>query len=156
VCHHEFARKHSITDCQSIWVEAHRLDNKQVTKLSDVTVTLHTNSVSSKSVTGRRHMAVVFLYEVEFELEQYIPPHSLGSEYDTAAMTMAYIHPQLLFFLFPETLSPSRRFFIRMKVQIIKNISLQPKLNYPGNITILCYLLFWQYNNPVLSVILAI
>ena len=118
----EFARKYSITDCQSVWVEAHSPDSKRVTKLSDVTVTLHTTSVSSKTVAGRRHRVIVFLYEVEFELEQYIPPYLLGSEYDTTAMTMAYLHPQLLFFLFPETLSPSRHFFIRMKVQMIISI----------------------------------
>ena len=121
-CHYivlpkETARKHNIFQCQNVWVEAHHPDNRRVTKLSDVALPLHTDSKVGQSAAKRQHMAVVFLYEVEYELEQYVPPYLLGSEYDTDAMTVAYLHPELLFFLFPETLSTSRRYSISIQVR---------------------------------------
>ncbi len=116
----EIARKHNITHCQNVWVEAQQAEDRHITKLSEVNLQLRSVSsigLAQRKHQHRQHMAIVFLYEVEYELEQYVSPFLLGSEYDTVAMTMAYIHPELLFYLFPETLSTSRCFTIKIQVR---------------------------------------
>ncbi len=113
----ETAIKHGISHCQNVLIEAEEDTNtRKSTSLSEVTLNLLDSKQSGPEVVKRVHMAIVFHYEDEFELEHYVPPVSLGLDYDTTALTVAYIHPELLFFLFPETLSPSRHYFIRIKV----------------------------------------
>lgn len=111
----ETAIKHGIYHCQNVLIEAVEETNRRApaSSLSDVTVPLF---ICSGRPGERAHMAIAFLYEDEFELEHYVPPPSLGMDYDTAALTLAYIHPQLLFFLFPETLSPSTHYHLHIKV----------------------------------------
>lgn len=114
----ETAIKHGIYHCQNVLIEAAEEANRRspVSNLSEVTVPLFISNEDEKSLSKRAHMAIAFLYEDEFELEHYIPPPSLGMDYDTSALTLAYIHPQLLFFLFPETLSPSVHYYLHIKV----------------------------------------
>ena len=64
----------------------------------------------------RMHLAIAILYENEAELEKYVPPGVLGRKSDLSAHGSAFIHPSLLFFLFPETLSSTRKFFVNIRV----------------------------------------
>ena len=112
----ESATKHDIFHCQNVLVEPAEINDKPPSNLSDVTVSLFTSKEYNKETSKRSHMVIAFLYEDEFELEHYIPPTALGMDYDIAALTVSYIHPELLFYLFPETLSPSRVYSIRVMV----------------------------------------
>ena len=116
----ETAIKYGIYHCQNVMVEAAEMDNKRGpnSNLSDVTVPLFVSDECDKEPERRTHMAIAFLYEDECELEHYVPPPSLGMDYDTTSLTLAYIHPQLLFFLFPETLSISARYHLLVKVSL--------------------------------------
>lgn len=119
----ETAIKYGIYHCQNVWIEAAEESNKRPSaySLSDVTVPLFTSN-DDRELVKRTHMVIAFLYEDECELEQYIPPTSLGMDYDTASLTLAYIHPQLLFFLFPETLSHSAHYHLHIKVSSTASI----------------------------------
>lgn len=114
----ETAIKHGIYHCQNVMIEAAEVSCKRtpVSGLSDVTVPLFVDSDCNKEPEKRTHMAIAFLYEDECELEHYVPPASLGMDYNTTSLTLAYIHPQLLFFLFPETLSISVCYHLLIKV----------------------------------------
>lgn len=113
----ETAIRHGIFHCQNVLLEAEEVNNRShISSLSELTVPLFIDNEGDKAPAKRTHMAIALLYEDEFELEHYISPPSLGMEYDTAALTLAYIHPQLLFFLFPETLSYSLHYYLRVKV----------------------------------------
>lgn len=114
----ESAIKHGIYHCQNVLIEAAEEPNRRpaAASLSDITVPVFISSEDAKETGKRVHMAIAFLYEDEFELEHYVPPACLGLDYETTALTIAYIHPQLLFFLFPETLSPSVHYYLQIKV----------------------------------------
>lgn len=114
----ETAIKHGIYHCQNVLIEAAEMSRKRtpVSGLADVTVPLFVNNDCEPE--KRTHMAIAFLYEDECELEHYVPPSALGMDYDTTSLTLAYIHPQLLFFLFPETLSISVRYHLLIKVSV--------------------------------------
>lgn len=114
----ETAIKQGIYHCQNVMIEAAGIANKRssVSSLSDVTVPIFVSNDGDKEPGKRTHMAIALLYEDECELEHYVPPVSLGMDYDTTTLTVAYIHPQLLFFLFPETLSLSARYHLLIKV----------------------------------------
>ena len=110
----ETATKHGIFHCQNVLVEPAKLTGIKVpSNLTDLTVPLSTSKQDKRETV---HMAIAFLYEDEYELERYVPPSGLGVDCDTAALTVAYVHPELLFFLFPETLSPSRHYYLNIKV----------------------------------------
>ena len=51
-----------------------------------------------------RHLVVTKCYETEAELEQFMPQVALGRRYSQEELSMAYLHPELFFSLFPETL----------------------------------------------------
>ena len=55
-----------------------------------------------------RHLVVTKCYETETELEQYVSQTTLGRRYTPEELNMAYLHPELLFSLFPETLPLSQ------------------------------------------------
>lgn len=114
----ETAIKHGIYHCQNVLIEAAEVTNRRSSGsgLSDVTVPLFVSDDGEKEPGKPTHMAIAFLYEDECELEHYVPPSTLGVDYDTASLTLAYIHPQLLFFLFPETLSLSAHYHLLIKV----------------------------------------
>lgn len=95
------------------------------TKL-DIVLTLNNCFISQEEEEGenlllkeKKHIAIVRLYENEKELEQYISQKSLGRIYDTNDLNSAYIHPELFFYLFPETLSISQhRYLVEIEVGI--------------------------------------
>ena len=109
------ATSHGIFHCQNVWVCATSVNSgPKVTKLEDLTLSL----VNEQGQGGspRMHLAVVFVYEDEFDLEKYVPPSQLGADYETVDLTRAYIHTELLFHLYPETLSYSRKYKLHIKV----------------------------------------
>ena len=62
----------------------------------------------------RKHLAVVRHYDSRFELEAYMSQYRLGVEAD---LNTIYIHPELFFYLFPESLSVSpRRYLVQIEV----------------------------------------
>ena len=108
------ATSHGIFHCQPVWVCAVNRDNATMaTTFDDLTLPLSTGLPFDGP---RIHSALVFVYDDEFELEQYVPPNRLGVEYETSELTRAYIHPELLFYLYPETLSYSRSYKLLVKV----------------------------------------
>lgn len=60
----------------------------------------------------RKHLAIVRVYENERELEMLLPQLSLGRSYTTNELSAAYLHPELFFTLFPETLSLTPRHYL--------------------------------------------
>lgn len=64
------------------------------------------------------HGAIVLWYDGQAELERYVPPPCLGYSYEREALQAAYVHPFLLYSLFHETLSPTRKYFISIKVSL--------------------------------------
>ncbi len=105
---------HGIFHCQTIWACAvNNRSASMVTNFDDLTLTLANGQYTDNP---RMHSALVFVYDDEFELEQYVPQKRLGVEYECGELTRAYIHPELLFYLFPETLAYSRTFQLHIKV----------------------------------------
>lgn len=110
------AASHGIFSCQIVWVCAIDTDSRG-TMLEDLTLSLcNEQGQEGSENSSRMHVAVAFMYEDEFELEKYIPPSRLGAEYETVDLTQAYIHPELLFHICPETLSYSRKYKLQIKV----------------------------------------
>ena len=106
---------HGIFHCQTVWACAVNSGSAtMVTNFDDLTLTLANGEYTDNP---RMHSALVFAYDDEFELEQYVPQRRLGVEYESGDLTRAYIHPELLFYLFPETLSYSRTFRLHVKVR---------------------------------------
>ena len=124
------ATRHSVYHCQTVWVCAAREEERSNRALSNLVLPLHCGPcvVEKEKEEGeegeeeeeeegeRMHLAVAILYENESELEKYVPPAALGGPSDRSAQGHAFIHPNLLFFLFPETLSSTRKFFVTIKV----------------------------------------
>lgn len=110
------ASTHGVFHCQSVWVCSVARDVATMAMtFDDLTLSLS----NDPPLDGpRMHSALVFVYEDEFELEQYVPPSRLGVDYEISELTRAYIHPELLFYLYPETLSYSRSYQLRVKVCI--------------------------------------
>lgn len=105
------AEKHGIFASQLVLVNGIKVKDGQQKKqhsLADVVLPLEKG--------GRSHVAIAVWYEGEQDLEQYVLPLSLGHRYREEELDLAYVHPELLFFLFPETLSPSRRFHLHIQV----------------------------------------
>ena len=72
---------------------------------------------------GGSHAAILVWYNGQAELERYLSPPYPGYTYPEAVLRCSFAHPHLLYAIFHETLSPSRRFLITIKVSW-KNISL--------------------------------
>ena len=135
----EEATKHGIFHCQNVWVSAassssssssesvqsRRLQSAHVSYLAGLTVPLSNDdsAAAGKETTAeggaageRMHIALALLYDNPSDLERYTLPPRLGHQYSTQSLKIAYIHPELLFYLFPETLSPSRKYTLTVKV----------------------------------------
>ena len=131
----EEATKHGIFHCQNVWVSAsssssesvqsRRLQSAHVSYLAGLTVPLSNDdsaaagkeTISGGGAAGERmHIALALLYDNPSDLERYTLPPRLGHQYSTQSLKIAYIHPELLFYLFPETLSPSRKYTLTVKV----------------------------------------
>ena len=120
------ATSHNVYHCQTVWVCAAREEERSNRTLSNLVLPLHCVKAEKKKEgeeeeeeeeeEERMHLAVAILYENESELEKYVPPGALGGPLDRSAQGHAFIHPNLLFFLFPETLSSTRKFFVTIKV----------------------------------------
>ena len=122
------AAPHGIYGCQQVWVsstikEIPGSPRKRRSPLRDLIVPLVNLEIKERYTEGTekepKHLAMVFLYEDEFQLEKHVPLPSLEKEYSSEDLTRAYIHPELLFYLYPETLSPSRRYFLQIEVSIL-------------------------------------
>ena len=70
-----------------------------------------------------RHLVVTKCYETETELEQYVSQVTLGRRYTPDELNTAYLHPELLFSLFPETLPLSQRTY-RISIEVSSPLSL--------------------------------
>ena len=124
------ATSHNVYHCQTVWVCAAREEERSNSTLSNLVLPLHCGAgvkaeekkegeeeeEEEEEERERMHLAVAILYENEAELEKYVPPGALGGPLDRSAHGHAFIHPNLLFFLFPETLSSTRKFFVTIKV----------------------------------------
>jgi hypothetical protein len=82
--------------------------------LLDLVLPTRPRSEGRSQVEGT-HAAIVMWYDGQAELERYLPPPYPGYQYLEEALQCAYVHPHLLYSLFPETLSPSRRYHISVK-----------------------------------------
>lgn len=60
----------------------------------------------------KKHIAIVWLYSNACELEKFVPQMALGRKYSLSELSLAYVHPELMFVLFPETLAVKRRTFV--------------------------------------------
>ena len=115
------ASAHGVFHCQTVWVCAAPSQGITIgTNFDDLTLPLANEGLSNGD--PRLHPALVFVYDDEFELEQYVPPNRLGAEYEAVDLTCAYVHPELLFFLYPETLSFSRRYQMLVKVSRLYHV----------------------------------
>lgn len=66
----------------------------------------------------RQHLAIVHIYDSFEDLENYVPQIMLGRRYRAEDRKIAYLHPEMLFGLFPETLSTApRRYMIKIEVR---------------------------------------
>ena len=111
----ETAHQYNIQHCQSIWVSpASSPLRGGVSRRKQSVIPL---DVGDDSCVAHMHMAIALLYEDTEQLEKYLPPRSFGQRHLFASLRLAYIHPELLYFLFPETISPSRSFRISVKVR---------------------------------------
>lgn len=107
------AQRHSIQHCQNVWISPF------ISSTRTYAPSERKASVIELDARERMHMAIALLYEDEQQLERYLPPHQFGQRHLTASLGLAYIHPELLYYLFPETISPTRTFRISVKVNII-------------------------------------
>ena len=94
-------------------VDMERGDDERGRTLSDIILDL--GPIPGKEMV-EAHLAVTKWYEDEASLQKYVPAPSLQHHYDEESLQVAYIHPELLFSLFPETLAHSRRFHIKVAV----------------------------------------
>lgn len=112
----ETAQQYHIQHCQNIWISP--ASPSQTSLLKRKQSVIHLVSGDGQGRT-RTHMAIALLYEDTQQLERYIPPLQFGQRFFSASLRLAYVHPELLYYLFPETLSPSRIFKISIKVCVL-------------------------------------
>ena len=99
---------------------AHRGDHTQT---ADMVIPLNNDlgrgreSLKERRKT-RQHLAIVNVYDTPEDLESYVPQIMLGRRYQSEDLLVAYLHPEMLFGLFPETLSTSpRRYVVKIEVR---------------------------------------
>lgn len=114
----ESARRYNIQHCQNIWVSPSLPLRRNLSKRKSVIQLDGGSGVGGGGERGkeRTHMAIALLYEDTQQLEKYLPPREFGRRYLSAPLSLAYVHPELLYYLYPETISPSRTFKITIKV----------------------------------------
>ena len=109
------AKSHGIFHCQAVCVcaskESSQSQGSSAVPLKEVVLPLE-----GEEVEKRMHVALAYLYKDTAALERYVPTSSLGSRHEGASLQLAYIHPELLFFLYPETIAASRRLQLSIKV----------------------------------------
>ena len=125
-----FAKEHELLQYQMVLLEP--VGQTLSHTLSEMVISTEKGAGQS----GRSHAALLMWYDGQSELEAYLPPPHPGYLYQEPALQCAYIHPHLLFTLFPETLSPSRRFLISVKVSLSLSLSLSHSLTLPHSLSL--------------------
>jgi hypothetical protein len=116
------ARRYNIQHCQNIWISPSSPQRVILSKRKSV-IQLDSSGGREGGGAGeerervRTHMAIALLYEDTQQLERYLPPREFGQRHLSAAVGVAYVHPELLYYLYPETISPSRVFSMAIKVR---------------------------------------
>ena len=114
------ASRYNIQHCQNIWISPSTPLRGTLSKRKSV-IQLDNSGGEEEREKERMHMAIALLYEDTQQLERYIPPREFGQRYLSAGLGLAYVHPELLYYLYPETISPSRNFKISIKVHVYIN-----------------------------------
>ena len=113
----ESAVKHGIFALQPIMVSLAESDSDEPgASISNLTLSL--GPIPGAEAVDE-HLALAIWYEDEATLQKYVPPPSLGYHYTRESLQLAYIHPHLLFNMFPETLSPTRKFTLHITVSVL-------------------------------------
>ena len=113
-----FALQHKMTEYQPVLLAAEKTMQSGTAQLADLVLSVRPRSHRGGEAEGS-HWALVLWYDGIMELERYVPPPYPGYLYEPGAIQTAYIHPYLLYSLFHETLSPTRRYYISFKVKHI-------------------------------------
>lgn len=118
----QFAMDHELYQYQMVILEGIK-GCGQGAGLRDMVLCTRPHSEECNQSEGN-HAAILMWYEGQSELEPYLPPPYPGYHYDNTALQCAYVHPHLLYSLFSETLSPSRRYYISVKVSPVSSTHL--------------------------------
>ncbi len=110
-----FAREHELFQYQTVLLVAEETRQDSPAGLVSFVLSTRRKKYGDERAEGS-HGAIVLWYDDQAELEQYVPPPFLGYSYEREALQAAYVHPFLLYSLFHETLSPTRKYFISIKV----------------------------------------
>lgn len=113
----EIAELYNIQHCQNIWVSPISVVRNSRSKRKQSVIQLDGGDSSERP---HIHMAIALLYEDTRQLERYFPPRQFGQRHLSASLGLAYLHPELLYYLFPETLSLSRTFMISINVRYLR------------------------------------
>ena len=125
----EQARQFHMFDLQNVLIKTYSASpaHSRTHSIKDMVIQLNNDLVKRKEEeqqrdawmgwSMRKHLAIVRVYDNERELETLLPQLSLGRSYTVNELSAAYLHPELFFTLFPETLSlTSRRYLIEIEV----------------------------------------
>ena len=120
------ARKHNIWELQNILISCSSARTNATDPIMRTIITLNNElkherdeSVAIGNATHKR-LAIVRLYETADELQTLVPRVLLGHGYNQDDLNVAYLHPELLFNLFTETLSVKRRqYFVSIEVGVV-------------------------------------
>ena len=110
-----FAVGCELSQYQTVLLVAEKTHHERALGLVDVVVSIRPRGEGEGAVEGS-HGAIVLWYDGQSELESYLPPPYPGYRYEEDALQVAYVHPLLMYSLFHETLSPTRRYLISVKV----------------------------------------
>lgn len=125
----EQARQFHMFDLQNVLIKTYSASpaHSRTHSIKDMVIQLNNDLVKRKEEeqqrdawmgwSMRKHLAIVRVYDNERELEMLLPQLSLGRSYTVNELSAAYLHPELFFTLFPETLSLTpRRYLIEIEV----------------------------------------
>ena len=130
------ARQHNIWDLQNVLITAKQVGpvarGRDSLQNAVLTINNELKPLDGKDAEGpqpstftRRHLAIVRVYESENGLEEWAPRVELGYQYNKRDLCVAYLHPELMFTLFPETLSAEpRKYLIEIEVGEFARVSL--------------------------------
>ena len=108
-----FARDYELLQYQMVVLEP--LGQPQgLGGLADMVISTHSHGEEAAG----SHGAILMWYDGQAELERYLPPPYPGFTFSEAVLDSAFVHPHLMYSLFHETLSPSRRYNVTMKVGV--------------------------------------
>ena len=117
------ARRYNIQHCQNIWISPSSPLRGTLSKRKSVIQLDSSGGGGEEKERGLMHMAIALLYEDTQQLERYLPPREFGQRHLSADLGLAYVHPELLYYLYPETISSSRTFEISIKVHTVCEVN---------------------------------